>query len=349
MSIDYAPPEPEVYTGPVFDLNAGAKPSDIPAGRLVPIDGIVTNQGIVDIYQVIQEDGSPVARVIGTPRPSEGDSSFLGGLTSSLGAVFNEVPILQMAALASLSGLANASLLGGAGTAASDLVAIEASMGAPSLIPPPVIVEPVLAPSTSLTGTLAQPPLAVENIAAQLTPEAASMLAPSAAATAAADLAAIEASMGTPAALGSAEKAALYGAEGYGPGLISGEAPIIESVATSMGPGKEVSGLQVAKDIITNIPGAAQQYATTVLTTLGLDPDVVNKIVGATGGTTGGSKTTTQPGNNLAGVVLGSLLGRQAPAAPQAGVSRGQAVNIVSPIESLLAPKLVQQRPVSLL
>lgn len=248
-----------------------------------------------------------------------------------------------------------------------------------SMIPPPVFNEPVLVPGDNLlSSTLAQPPLAVENIAGQLTPEAQGLMTtvpftptalpaeippiapiyqtlpitPPVVETPAAFLSpeaqALMAATG-PVALGSAEKAALYGTAGYGPGLISGEAPIIESVATSMGPGKEISAGQIAKDIITNIPGAAQQYATTALTTLGVDPDLVNKIVGATGGTTGGSKTTTQPGNNLAGVVLGSLLGRQAPAAPQAGVSRGQAVNIVSPIESLLAPKLVQQRPVSLL
>lgn len=222
-----------------------------------------------------------------------------------------------------------------------------------NMVPPPVISEPVLVPGdTALTGTLAQPPLAVENIAGQLTPEATAMLGPSAGAIAAGDLAAIEASMGTPAvdATGSATKAALLGDAGYGPGLIQGEAPIIESTPTSMGPGKEVSGLQVAKDIVTSLPGASQQYLTTALTTLGLDPDLVNNIVGWK--PSGASSTTTQTGgggSNFLGPIIGGLLSRQQQGAPTPGIIQGKGVDITSPIQSLLAPKLVQQRPVTLL
>ena len=222
-----------------------------------------------------------------------------------------------------------------------------------NMVPPPVISEPVLVPGdTALTGTLAQPPLAVENIAGQLTPEATAMLGPSAGAVAAGDLAAIEASMGTPAvdATGSATKAALLGDAGYGPGLIQGEAPIIESTPTSMGPGKEVSGLQVAKDIVTSLPGASQQYLTTALTTLGLDPDLVNNIVGWK--PSGASSTTTQTGgggSNFLGPIIGGLLSRQQQGAPTPGIIQGKGVDITSPIQSLLAPKLVQQRPVTLL
>ena len=222
-----------------------------------------------------------------------------------------------------------------------------------NMVPPPVISEPVLVPGdTALTGTLAQPPLAVENIAGQLTPEATAMLGPSAGSVAAGDLAAIEASMGTPAvdATGSATKAALLGDAGYGPGLIQGEAPIIESTPTSMGPGKEVSGLQVAKDIVTSLPGASQQYLTTALTTLGLDPDLVNNIVGWK--PSGASSTTTQTGgggSNFLGPIIGGLLSRQQQGAPTPGIIQGKGVDITSPIQSLLAPKLVQQRPVTLL
>lgn len=223
-----------------------------------------------------------------------------------------------------------------------------------NMAPPPVITEPVLVPGDSvLSSTLAQPPLAVENIAGQLTPEAQALLggAGVAAGTAASDLAAIEASMGTPAvdATGSATKAALYGDAGYGPGLVQGEAPIMESTPTSMGPGKEVSGLQVAKDIVTSLPGASKQYLTTALITLGLNPDLVNNIVGWKPSTTASTTTQTGGGSNFLGPIIGGLLSRQQAGSPAAPVTAGRAVDITSPIQSLLAPKLVQQRPVTLL
>jgi hypothetical protein len=278
-----------------------------------------------------------------------------------------------------ISGLGGALMAPGAdaaAVAASDLAAIEASMGTPSLLgssnildsinqagiytpgvepslsmtPPPVISEPVLVPGDSaLSSTLAQTPLAVENIAGQLTPEAQALIAGGglAAGTAASDLAAIEGSMGAPVDAGSATKAALYGDAGYG----SIDAPIYDaSVPTEALPkGAEPSVLKGVGDIVKYTPGALKQYATTALTTLGLDPDLVNTLVGYN---QSNETTTTQPGgggSNLLGPILGGLLSRQQPGAPSPGLIQGKGVDIVSPIQSLLAPKLVQQRPISLL
>jgi len=219
-----------------------------------------------------------------------------------------------------------------------------------NMVPPPVISEPVLVPGdTALTGTLAQPPLAVENIAGQLTPEATAMLGPSAGAIAAGDLAAIEASMGTPAvdATGSATKAALLGDAGYG----SIDAPIYDaSVPTEALPkGAEPSVLKGAGDIVKYTPGALRQYATTALTTLGLDPDLVNNIVGWNQSNETTTQTQTGSGSNFLGPIIGGLLSRQQQGAPTPGIIQGKGVDITSPIQSLLAPKLVQQRPVTLL
>jgi hypothetical protein len=288
-------------------------------------------------------------------------SAAAGAIAGGAGGLLKSGDIedaLKGAALGAAGGFAKEALLGGEALAGDPTRAALYSNagygeGLLNMVPPPVISEPVLVPGdTALTGTLAQPPLAVENIAGQLTPEATAMLGPSAGAVAAGDLAAIEASMGTPAvdATGSATKAALLGDAGYGPGLIQGEAPIIESTPTSMGPGKEVSGLQVAKDIVTSLPGASQQYLTTALTTLGLDPDLVNNIVGWK--PSGASSTTTQTGgggSNFLGPIIGGLLSRQQQGAPTPGIIQGKGVDITSPIQSLLAPKLVQQRPVTLL
>ena len=218
-----------------------------------------------------------------------------------------------------------------------------------NMTPPPVISEPVLVPGDSaLSSTLAETPLAVENIAGQLTPEAQTLIgAGGAAGTAASDLAAIEGSMGAPVDAGSATKAALYGDAGYG----SIDAPIYDaSVPTEALPkGAEPSVLKGAGDIVKYTPGALKQYATTALTTLGLDPDLVNTLVGYN---QSNETTTTQPGgggSNLLGPILGGLLSRQQPGAPSPGLIQGKGVDITSPIQSLLAPKLVQQRPVTLL
>lgn len=264
---------------------------------------------------------------------------------------------LKGAALGAAGGFAKEALLGGEvltgdPTRAALYGNAGYGEGLLNMVPPPVITEPVLVPGDNvLSSTLAQPPLAVENISGQLTPEAQTLLGGGgiAAGTAASDLAAIEASMGTPSATGSATKAALLGDTGYGPGLVQGEAPIIESTPTSMGPGKEVSGLQVAKDIVTSLPGASKQYLTTALTTLGLDPDVVNNIIGWKPSTASTTTQTGGGGSNFLGPVIGGLLSRQQQAAPSPGVTQGRAVDITSPIQSLLAPKLVQQRPVTLL
>lgn len=200
---------------------------------------------------------------------------------------------------------------------------------------PGLALEPVLVPGDSLlSSTLATPPLSVETISGALTPEASALL-PSETLTGG--------------LIGNADKAALLGNTGYGPGLVSGEAPILESVATSMGPGKDVTGLQVAKDIVTSLPGASKQYLTTALTTLGLNPDLVNNIVGWSPSTTASSTTQTGGGSNFLGPIIGGLLSRQQQSAPSPGLIQGKGVDITSPIQSLLAPKLVQQRPVSLL
>lgn len=149
--------------------------------------------------------------------------------------------------------------------------------------------------------------------------------------------------------MGDPTKAALLTGAGYGEGLTPGEAPIMTSTPTIIGPGKDVSALQIGKDIVGNLPGAMQQYVTTALTTLGLDADLVNKLVNWTPPTSTATTTQTGGGAGILGPVLGGLLSRQQGGAPAAPVTAGRAVDITSPIQALLAPKLVQQRPVSLL
>jgi hypothetical protein len=277
-----------------------------------------------------------------------------------------------------ISGLGGALMAPGAdaaAVAASDLAAIEASMGTPSLLgssnildsinqagiytpgvepslsmtPPPVISEPVLVPGdTALTGTLAQPPLTVENIAGQLTPEAqALMLSPTLPVTPLVvetpagvlspdtaniiNTTAVEGSM-TPVTTGDPTKAALYSNEGYGPlsDLTVTGAPITSSPITSLGPAATL------KDVTDYLTGGA--FAGNVT-------DALKEAFKAATG----SGQQQGSGSNFLGPIIGGLLSRSPTAAPSASVTPGRPVDITSPIQSLLAPKLVQQRPVTLL
>jgi hypothetical protein len=260
-------------------------------------------------------------------------------------------------------------------TAASDLAKIEASMGTPSLLgssnildvinqapitavepvlsmtPPPVINEPVLVPGDSLlSSTLAQPPLAVENIAGQLTPEAQALMlsatlpvTPLVVETPAGVLSpdtaniinttAVEGSM-TPVTTGDPTKAALYSNEGYGPlsDQTITEAPIDTSPITSLGPDANL------KDFVDYIKGGAF---------VGKLGDAFKEAFKAATGD--GQQQGKGDGLGGLGPIIGGLLSRAPTAAPSASVTPGRPVDITSPIQSLLAPKLVQQRPVTLL
>lgn len=219
-----------------------------------------------------------------------------------------------------------------------------------NMVPPPVISEPVLVPGdTALTGTLAQPPLTVENIAGQLTPEAqALMLSPTLPVTPLVvetpagvlspdtaniiNTTAVEGSM-TPVTTGDPTKAALYSNEGYGPlsDLTITEAPIDTSPITSLGPDANL------KDFVDYIKGGAF---------VGKLGDAFKEAFKAA---TGGGQQQGGGGLGGLGPIIGGLLSRAPTAAPSASVTPGRPVDITSPIQSLLAPKLVQQRPVTLL
>lgn len=298
-------------------------------------------------------------------------STAAGALAGGVGGLLKSGDIedaLKGAALGGVLGYGKEALFG-AGTAASDLAQIEASMGTPGLLgspdvldavnqagiytdvmtPPPVISEPVLVPGdTALTGTLAQPPLAVENIAGQLTPEAQALMLSSTlpvtplvvetpAGVLSPDTAniinttAVEGSM-TPVTTGDPTKAALYSNEGYGPlsdQTVTG-APITSSPITSLGPAATL------KDITDYLTGGA--FAGNVTYAL------KEAFKAATG-----SGQQQGSGSNFLGPIIGGLLSRQQQGAPTPGIIQGKGVDITSPIQSLLAPKLVQQRPVTLL
>jgi hypothetical protein len=64
---------------------------------------------------------------------------------------------------------------------------------------------------------------------------------------------------------------------------------------------------------------------------------------------TGGGQQQGGGGLGGLGPIIGGLLSRSPTAAPSASITPGRPVDITSPIQSLLAPKLVQQRPVTLL
>ena len=133
--------------------------------------------------------------------------------------------------------------------------------------------------------------------------------------------------------MGDPTKAALYSNEGYGPisdQTVTG-APITSSPITSLGPAATL------KDITDYLTGGA--FAGTVT-------DALKEAFKAA---TGGGQQQGGGGLGGLGPIIGGLLSRAPTAAPSASVTPGRPVDITSPIQSLLAPKLVQQRPVTLL
>ena len=362
-------------------------------------------------------------------------SGLIGGapisesLPSSFGAGMPFDEVITAAQAAELAAPSLASTISPE-VAASNLGLLEGSMGT---YVPPVVMEPVLEPSSALTGTIAQPPLTVEDIAGRLTPEATQLMdrgllglgesAPMTSAqaaelgrvpltletiaqppvqpalgnleksvllsnqgygapegqqpfqsifsqgayqqpytsptmfgtgeitggaepgdlvskpwwegvsseTAASDLSQIEGSMGG----GNLDKAVILGNQGYGElsDQTVNQAPITQSPITSLGPS---ANLKDVVDYLTGggFAGAVGNELTKALKTL------------ATGATT---TPQTSPFGSLASTALGALLANRGQAAPQAPVSAGKAPDILSPIASLLAPKLVQRQPISLL
>ena len=135
---------------------------------------------------------------------------------------------------------------------------------------------------------------------------------------------------------GNADKSVLLGNEGYGPmsDLTVNEAPITSSPITSLGPSATL------KDVLDYLTGGGAATA--------IGDQLMNRLKGMLG--TGATTTQQQSGfGSLANTALAALLANKAPSAPQAGVSAGKAPDIVGPIASLLAPKLVQRQPISLL
>jgi len=134
---------------------------------------------------------------------------------------------------------------------------------------------------------------------------------------------------------GNADKSVLLGNEGYGPmsDLTVNEAPITSSPITSLGPSATL------KDVLDYLTGGGAATA--------IGDQLMNRLKGMLGG---GTTTQQQSGfGSLANTALAALLANKAPSAPQAGVSAGRAPDIVGPVASLLAPKLVQRQPISLL
>ena len=247
-----------------------------------------------------------------------------------------------------------------------------------------LINEPVRVPGdTRLVDTVAQPPLAVEDISGQLTPEAKRLmgmldigqpgplldlpaegvekLMPREAlpdlpkipgpvkppdlvgyneavgqALADAQNKLIESGVtlgdltGT---AGNLDKGVLLGNEGYGPisdQTVTG-APITSSPITSLGPAATL------KDITDYLTGGAFAGSVT---------DALKEAFKAA---TGGGQQQGGGGLGGLGPIIGGLLSRAPTAAPSASITPSRPVDIISPIQSLLAPKLVQQRPVTLL
>lgn len=245
-----------------------------------------------------------------------------------------------------------------------------------------LINEPVRVPGdTRLVDTIAQPPLAVEDISGQLSPEAKRLMGmmdiaqpgplldlpavgpeqlmprdvlpdrPTFTTQQLPDLVGYNEAVGQAladaqnkmiesgvtlgdltGAAGNLDKSVLLGKEGYGP--ISDqtitEAPITPSPITSLGPAANLN------DVIDYLKGGA------FVGSLG---DALKEAFKAATG------SGQQQGSGLGGLgpIIGGLLSRSPTAAPSASVTPGRPVDITSPIQSLLAPKLVQQRPVTLL
>ena len=249
---------------------------------------------------------------------------------------------------------------------------------------PTLVNEPVRVPGdTRLVDTVAQPPLAVEDISGQLTPEAKRLmgmldigqpgplldfpadgvekLMPREALP---DLPKISGPVKPPdlvgyneavgqaladaqnkliesgvtlgdltGTAGNLDKGVLLGNEGYGPisDLTVTGAPITSSPITSLGPAATL------KDITDYLTGGAFAGSVT---------DALKEAFKAA---TGGGQQQGGGGLGGLGPIIGGLLSRSPTAAPSASVTPGRPVDITSPIQSLLAPKLVQQRPVTLL
>jgi hypothetical protein len=216
-----------------------------------------------------------------------------------------------------------------------------------------LINEPVRVPGdTRLVDTVAQPPLAVEDISGQLTPEAKRLmgmldigqpgplldlpaegvekLMPREALP---DLPKTPGPVKPPDTAGNLDKGVLLGNEGYGPisDLTVTGAPITSSPITSLGPAATL------KDITDYLTGGAFAGSVT---------DAFKEAFKAA---TGGGQQQGGGGLGGLGPIIGGLLSRAPTAAPSASVTPGRPVDITSPIQSLLAPKLVQQRPVTLL
>lgn len=238
-------------------------------------------------------------------------------------------------------------LLGQAQQAYAPFIDLQPTLGS-------LINEPVRVPGdTRLVDTVAQPPLAVEDISGQLSPEAKRLmgmldigqpgplldlpaegvekLMPREALP---DLPKIPGPVKLPDTAGNLDKGVLLGNEGYGP--ISDqtitEAPIDTSPITSLGPDANL------KDFVDYIKGGAF---------VGKLGDAFKEAFKAATG--GGQQQGKGDGLGGLGPIIGGLLSRAPTAAPSASVTPGRPVDITSPIQSLLAPKLVQQRPVTLL
>lgn len=219
---------------------------------------------------------------------------------------------------------------------------------------PTLVNEPVRVPGdTRLVDTVAQPPLAVEDISGQLTPEAKRLmgmldigqpgplldlpaegvekLMPRDVLPDKPTLPDVRTAPDLPA--GNIDKGVLLGNEGYGPisdQTVTG-APITTSPITSLGPAATL------KDITDYLTGGAFAGSVT---------DALKEAFKAA---TGGGQQQGGGGLGGLGPIIGGLLSRSPTAAPSASVTPGRPVDITSPIQSLLAPKLVQQRPVTLL
>jgi len=133
---------------------------------------------------------------------------------------------------------------------------------------------------------------------------------------------------------GNLDKKVLLGNEGYGDlsNQTITEAPISTSPITSLGPAATL------KDITDYLTGGA--FA-------GKIGDALKDAFKAATGS--GQQQGKGDGFGGLGPIIGGLLSRAPTAAPAAPVTPGRPVDITSPIQSLLAPKLVQQRPVTLL
>jgi len=235
------------------------------------------------------------------------------------------------------------------------------NVGAPSLTPPPLINEPVLVPESALTGTLAETPPAVEDIAGRLTPEATQMMnlqdvfGPQFAAyqeQVAKQLADAQQNYlsqvgGLQSQVGSLEdifnKQYADYQEQAAKSLAESQSAQqrLADLAQQFGEGFTQYQEQAGKDLAASQTALAGTLGTTFAKSM---QDLAKQLMA------GQQQTAQQTSTgSLLGPALGALLSRQPTAAPQAPVSAGRAVDIVSPIASLLAPKMVQRQPISLL